>query len=284
MDRTNRWVVLGDTLSWAELEKVYNSRLNNSTKGAGNKPARMVIGAMIVKHKLNLSNEDTIQIIRETPYMQYMCGLKELTDMPLFDTSLFVYIRKRITEKEINEMSLHLLEEEQRRKAMTESRKDDGPQGDAGGAGDSKGTEDREDNGAEDFGKEFTDSKGHLHKGVLKIDATCANAEVRYPVDIDIVHDGCKMVNRYVGRVCGALGIRKPHTSYTAARRAYLKLVKKKKRYGRLMRQTIDYMLQCLGQDLRLIVEIFVENQGSKSLLSRHDQTVLNASFDMYAQ
>lgn len=45
---------------------------------------------------------------------------------------------------------------------------------------------------------EFVDSKGEMHKGVLKMDATCADAEVRYPVDVDIIHDGCKVVDRYV--------------------------------------------------------------------------------------
>ena len=117
LDKHNRWVVLGDMLPWAALEKVYNSKLHNDERGAGNKPARMVIGAMVIKHKLNLSDEETIQIIRENPYMQYMCGLSELTDKPIFDPSLFVTVRKRISEEEINEMTTKLLKEEQRRKA-----------------------------------------------------------------------------------------------------------------------------------------------------------------------
>ena len=56
LDKTNRWVALGDLLPWTELEKEYNSRLDNQKKGAGNKPARMILGAMIIKHKLNLSD------------------------------------------------------------------------------------------------------------------------------------------------------------------------------------------------------------------------------------
>ena len=61
LDKTNRWVALGDLLPWTELEKEYNSRLENQKKGAGNKPARMIIGAMIIKHKLNLSDAETIK-------------------------------------------------------------------------------------------------------------------------------------------------------------------------------------------------------------------------------
>ena len=71
LDKANRWVALGDLLPWTELEKKYNSRLDNQKKGAGNKPARMILGAMIIKHKLTLSDAETIEIIRESPYMQY---------------------------------------------------------------------------------------------------------------------------------------------------------------------------------------------------------------------
>ena len=108
LDKTNRWVALGDLLPWTELEKEYNSRLYNQKKGAGNKPARMILGAMIIKHKLNLSDAETIEIIRESPYMQYFCGLHEFTDKPIFDPSLFVTIRKRISEEELNYMTAKL--------------------------------------------------------------------------------------------------------------------------------------------------------------------------------
>ena len=108
LDKSNRWVVLGDTLPWTELEKEYNSRLQNDKKGAGNKPARMIIGAMIIKHKLNLADAETIEIIKENPYMQYFCGLNEFIDKPIFDPSLFVTIRKRISEDELNKMTVKL--------------------------------------------------------------------------------------------------------------------------------------------------------------------------------
>ena len=41
----------------------YNKRLRNNHNGAGNKPARMVVGALIVKHVEKLSDEKTIQAI-----------------------------------------------------------------------------------------------------------------------------------------------------------------------------------------------------------------------------
>lgn len=48
-------------------------------------------------------------MIRENPYMQYPCGLSEFTDKLIFDAGLFVTICKRISEEEINEMTVSLL-------------------------------------------------------------------------------------------------------------------------------------------------------------------------------
>ena len=57
LSKSNRWVKLADRLPWAQIEKEYNKRLRNNHCGAGNKPARMVVGALIVKHVENLSND-----------------------------------------------------------------------------------------------------------------------------------------------------------------------------------------------------------------------------------
>ena len=44
LSKSNRWVKLGDCLPETKIEKEYNKRLRNSHCGAGNKPARMVVG------------------------------------------------------------------------------------------------------------------------------------------------------------------------------------------------------------------------------------------------
>lgn len=63
LNKSNRWVKLGDSMPWAEIEILYNSKLGNNKRGAGNKAARMIIGALIIKHKMNLSDEETIYTI-----------------------------------------------------------------------------------------------------------------------------------------------------------------------------------------------------------------------------
>lgn len=206
--------------------------------------------------------------------MQYLCGLSEFTDKPLFDPSLFTTIRKRITIEKINKLTVELLNKEL---AVKEARKieEQKQEGD---------NEEPPATPSEDNGAEFTDSQNRTHKGVLKIDATCADAEVRYPVDVDIIYDGRKIADRYIKKICEGLHIKKIRSCYRDARSFYLELVKCRKKGAKLIRSTISAMLGYLNKDLRKLVELFVEYRGSKDFLQPHEQRILRATFDMYSQ
>ena len=276
LDKSNRWVQMGDLLPWADIEKEYNSRLGNKEKGAGNKPARMVVGAMLVKHKLSLSDQETIDIIRENPYMQYLCGLSEFTDTPIFDSSLFVTIRKRISEEEVNAMSTKLLlkqqriQEERRRQEEQEAR--------------DKGEEPPKPKAEDPDAAEFTDSQGRRHKGILKIDATCADAEVRYPVDATLLETSCRKIDEYTSKVCGEFGIKGKKTHYKDARRAYLLLIKQKVKKGRLMKDTIACLLNCLTKDLRQLLGIFAVDHKRYDFLFLYEKRVITAIIQVMHQ
>ena len=276
LDKSNRWVQMGDLLPWSDIEKEYNSRLDNKEKGAGNKPARMVVGAMIVKHKLGLSDQETIDIIRENPYMQYLCGLSEFTDTPIFDSSLFVTIRKRISEEEINAMTTKMLLKQQRiledclRQKEQESR--------------DKGEEPPKPKAGDPDAAEFTDTKGRKHKGVLKIDATCADAEVRYPVDATLLETACRKIDEYTSKVYEEFGIKGKTTHYKDARRAYLLLIKQKVKKGRLVKDTIAYLLNCLTKDLRQLLGIFAVDHKRYDFLFLYEKKVITAIIQMMHQ
>jgi len=79
LNPSNRWVMLGENLPWDRIEIEYNKCLQNQQSGAGNKPARRMVGALIIKHLQRLSDEETIQAIIENPYMQKMLGLPKFT-------------------------------------------------------------------------------------------------------------------------------------------------------------------------------------------------------------
>ena len=95
MDKNNRWGKLGACIPWDDLANAYYASFNTST-GRPAKEARLVIGAVIIKHKLKLSDEETVAQIQENPYLQYFCGFKGFSIQAPFAPSLLVEIRKRM--------------------------------------------------------------------------------------------------------------------------------------------------------------------------------------------
>ena len=71
----NRWVKLSQLIPWDALAKVYSNKLN-ARNGRESIDVRMVIGAIIVKHKIGLNDRETVAMISENIYLQYLCGLK----------------------------------------------------------------------------------------------------------------------------------------------------------------------------------------------------------------
>ena len=167
LSKENRWVKLADALDWTHIEEEYNKRLSNQSRGACNKPARMVIGAMIIKHTLCCSDEGTIVGIQENPYMQYLVGLKYFQENPIFSPELFVTLRKRIDDKFFNDIMLSMHKDCIKKSGTSEFGHSD--KSDSGTSGNSRPSE----------------SSPVTHKGKMKVDATCTDAEMRYPTDIN---------------------------------------------------------------------------------------------------
>ncbi len=94
MDRDNRWVRLSELIPWKELVHLYSKRMSNF--GRPGIDGRVAIGSMIIKAKLSLSDEETIEQIRENMYMQFFLGLEDYQADALFDPSLLVHIRERM--------------------------------------------------------------------------------------------------------------------------------------------------------------------------------------------
>jgi hypothetical protein len=108
LDKTNRWVVLASLLPWDILTNIYIRALNKRM-GRPAISARMAIGAVIIKHKLSLPDEEVIPAIQENPYLQYFLGYTGFSHKRPFDPSLFVTIRKRLGVDAFNEMTDALL-------------------------------------------------------------------------------------------------------------------------------------------------------------------------------
>jgi len=70
----NRWVIFLSLMPWEELEKTYAS-LFNPTTGAPAKPVRLAFGALFIKQRLGLTDEETVEQIRENAYMRVPRGI-----------------------------------------------------------------------------------------------------------------------------------------------------------------------------------------------------------------
>lgn len=79
---------------WEEIEDKYAESFP-SKRGAPAKSACMALGALIIKEVLQLSDEDTVASLAETPAMLYFLGLEKFVQEFPFDPSSLVHFRKR---------------------------------------------------------------------------------------------------------------------------------------------------------------------------------------------
>jgi hypothetical protein len=70
LDVQNRWVIMAELIPWAEFEAKYASLFAEEI-GAPAKSFRMALGALIIKEKLGSSDRETVEQIKENPYLQY---------------------------------------------------------------------------------------------------------------------------------------------------------------------------------------------------------------------
>ena len=87
-------------MGWDGLAQGYHKSLS-SKRGRPAKDARLVIGAVIIKHKLGLSDRETVSQIQENPYLQYFVGLASYQRSVPFVPSLLVEVRKRMGDAEL---------------------------------------------------------------------------------------------------------------------------------------------------------------------------------------
>ena len=78
---------MADSFPWYEAELLY-ARKFPSKRGAPALTVRMALGSLIIKEKLGLSDDETIEQIRENPYLQYFIGLESYQNEAPFDGSM----------------------------------------------------------------------------------------------------------------------------------------------------------------------------------------------------
>lgn len=104
----NRWVMMAQIIPWSEFEAEYAQNFA-TVMGAPAKSFRMALGALIIKEKLGISDRETVEQIRENPYLQYFIGKSYYSNEAPFDSSLLVHFRERICADIVNKINQEIV-------------------------------------------------------------------------------------------------------------------------------------------------------------------------------
>jgi transposase, IS5 family len=271
LDRGNRWIKLGESLPWDAMASIYY-RSMSTDMGAPATDARVVIGAMIIKHKLKLDDRETIETIRENMYLQYFLGLKEYTYEPVFDRSLFTTLRYRLGADKFDAMTRQIIlksegKEEEAQKDLDEYNNNQN----------NNKIDNRDDTKllSTNQTRSGQKPKAEKNKGILMMDATVADQMIAYPTDLGLLSKSREESERIIDNLCEKLELKeKPRTYRRIARKRYLNVAKKKNKSKNEIRKTLGQQLRYLKRNLKNIDKLLDKFPGKKFPLEFRDQKI----------
>lgn len=245
LTQDNRWIKLSQLIPWEEIEKKYAKQFSRT--GTPAKPLRMALGALIIKERCGFTDEETVEHIKENPYLQYFIGLREYQQEAPFDSSMMVWFRKRLDAQTINEINQLICE--------TEKKKNNDDQNQPPGTGSNQTKF--------EVKAEATEKNGN--HGTLILDATCAPSDIKYPTDLGLLNEAREKLEAMVDALHEPqIGRRKkPRTYRNKARKDYLAVAKQKQPNIKKIRKAIGKQLRYVRRDLAIIKAMIAE-QGSK--------------------
>ena len=263
LDAHNRWVKLGQCIPWDGLAQGYHKSLS-SKRGRPAKDARLVIGAVIIKHKLGLSDRETVSQIQENPYLQYFVGLAGYQRSVPFVPSLLVEVRKRMGDtvfEVFHQAIIGAVEKAQvvpqrsvkdGLKVSTQTNKS-GDESEPESVPESKPEpESNQDPQGEDNSpiSPATTVEAPSHEGKLIIDATVAEQAIRYPTDLSLLNEAREMAERIIDELYPHTEFsQKPRTYRRQARKDFLGLVKQRRPKRQATQRAIKQQLQYLRRN-----------------------------------
>src|SRR6476660_3481923 len=99
---------MAQIIPWSEFETEYAQNFPTE-KGAPAKAFRMALGALIIKEKLGISDRETVEQIKENPYLQYFIGMSSYSNETPFNASMLVHFRERISVELVNKVNQEMV-------------------------------------------------------------------------------------------------------------------------------------------------------------------------------
>ncbi len=249
LDKNNRWVKLSNCIPWDELAESYYQGLP-AERGRPVKDARLVIGAVIIKHKLCLSDVETVQQIQENPYLQYFVGLAGYQQAAPFAPSLFVEIRKRMGATVFDGFNQAIIDAHEGKKTFKQP-KTTAQSTALDGANPLEKPAEPAEQVNETPRPQAPDSAESAHQGRLIVDATVVEQAIRYPTDLSLLNEAREFSELIIDKLCVHLQVaQKPRTYRQSARKAYLAIAKQKRLNRKTLRGGLKQQLQYLRRNL----------------------------------
>jgi transposase, IS5 family len=229
LDPGNRWVLLSKQIPWDDLVSLFNKHNPPKRTGRPSLNPRVLIGAVIIKHILNLDDRETVDQIAENMYLQYFLGYSSYIKQPPFDASLFVDIRKRLGQELIQEMNgrIHGFSMENKathKKDSAKKREDDPP------------------------------SPTDPNNGEVIFDATACPQDIAYPTDLNLLNKAREITEDIIDALHRKIAVvKKPRTYRQTARKQYLKVAQNKNPSKKIIRKALKSQLQYLRRNFKSI-------------------------------
>jgi IS5 family transposase len=246
LDGENRWVKIASLIPWDEVEADYCRNFGDTGNDAY--PARMALGALIIKERLKITDEETVAQIRENPYLQYFIGFREYMSKAPFDPSLMTHFRIRITPEILSRVNERMCAPKSNLK-----KKNDG-------------------------------EEPPSNAGRMIIDATCVPEDMRHPTDVGLLNDAREHTERVIDELwlSGDKVGRKPRTYRKKARKQYLRTIRRRHAPKSHIRRGIRQQLGFLKRNLKTVEDF--RRMVSLTLLSAQDYKKLLVAAEVYRQ
>jgi len=269
LSATNRWVKLARMIPWAEIEEAYRKSLDDTKMGAPAKSGRIAFGALIIKERLGITDEETVEQILENPYLQYFLGLHEFRETPLFNPSMMVHFRSRFGQQDYHVINAKIIN------LAIAKEEETSPEAPA----DSPNEESSEDN-------DDPPGASPTNEGKLLVDATCTPADITYPTDLKLLGEAREKTEIYLDILHEPfIGQRaKPRMYRQKARRQFLAVVKQKKPGAKKIRKAIGQQLRFLKRNLAHIDHYLREEHDVFLRLTSYQIKCLQVIHTLYLQ
>ncbi|MHC5912216.1 MAG: IS5 family transposase [Nostoc sp.] len=268
LSEDNRWVIMADLIPWTEFEDEYSSGFS-ADMGAPAKSFRMALGALIIKEKLGITDRETVEQIKENPYLQYFIGMSSYSNETPFDASMLVHFRERISAELVNNINQQMVKKMlDKTSRLALKKKTEDPL-----------YETLRERGLEEpaLSPEKEDHPPK-NRGKLILDATCAPGDISYPTDLNLLNQARKQTERIIDwlyeQIKGTLE-KKPRTYREIARIDYLEVAKKRRVSQKDRRKAIRKQLQYIKRNLSYIDQLIVVGASLEHLTNRQYKMLL---------